>query len=64
MIVVNYDWKQNVVRCLRVGDCYLEVLPKRVGVVASIGLVLLGVLPGVTWCYLVSPGVLPGRYLA
>ena len=47
---------------LRVGNCYLEVLPGRTGVVAW-------VLSGVTWsvtnleCYL-HIGVLPGRYLA
>ena len=34
---------------LRVGNCYLEVLPGGTGVVAW---VLPGVLPGYTWCYL------------
>ena len=38
---------------LRVGNCYLEVLPGRTDVVVW---VLPGVLPGVliTWCYLVA----------
>ena len=46
---------------LRVGNCYLEVLPGRTGVVAW---VLPRVLPGVTWCYLECYLVLPGRCLA
>ena len=47
-------------QALRVGNCYLEVLPGRTGVVAW---VLPGVLPGVTWRYLECYLVLPGRYL-
>ena len=43
-----------------VGNCYLEVLPGRTGVVAWL---LPRVLPGVTWCYLECYLVLPGRYL-
>ena len=37
---------------MRVGNCYLEVLPRRTGVVAW---VLPGVLPGVAWAL---PGLL------
>jgi hypothetical protein len=53
---------RKIVVMLRVGNCYLEVLPGRTGVVAW---VLPGVLvlPGVTWRYLECYLVLPGRYL-
>ena len=45
---------------LRLGNCYLEVLPERTGVVVW---VLPGVLPGVTWRYLECYLGVTTRYL-